>query len=284
MEEKIINIKDIEICTQGIGNPEDPCVLLIAGATVSMLFWDLEFCEKLANKGYFVVRFDFRDTGKSTHYPIGQVNYDIEDLVDDSIAILDYYKIDQAHLVGLSLGGMIAQIAALKYPQRVKSLTLMSTMPWAEVSIEIPEMDQRILTYHSQVDSVDWNDEDKVVEFMLSGEKLMSGQKALNLNRTESYIRNSFSRSKNFKNQFNHSSLSGAEQYYNQIQNINCPVIVIHGTEDTICHFKYAGEIMRLTKAMRLFVLEGTGHELHEDDWETIINAISSFVNYVENN
>src|SRR5690606_19004247 len=129
---KIINANNIQLCTESFGSIKNPAILLVAGATVSMLFWDEEFCQKLAEKGFFVIRYDNRDVGKSTNYEPGSTPYDIVDLTNDAISILDGYKIDKAHFVGISLGGLISQIASIKFADRVNSLTLMSSGPWGD--------------------------------------------------------------------------------------------------------------------------------------------------------
>ena len=126
MKEKIIKTNGIELCTESFGNKKNPAILLVAGATVSMLYWDTEFCQQLSEKGFFVIRYDNRDVGKSTNYEPGSTPYDIVDLTNDAISILDGYKIDKAHFVGISLGGLISQIASIKFADRVNSLTLMS--------------------------------------------------------------------------------------------------------------------------------------------------------------
>src|SRR5690554_2380976 len=103
MGEEIVKINGIEICTQGFGNRDNPAILLIGGATVSMLYWDEAFCEKIAGKGFFVIRYDNRDVGKSTCYEPGTTPYDIVDLTNDAVAVLDYYSISKAHIAGISL-------------------------------------------------------------------------------------------------------------------------------------------------------------------------------------
>ncbi|MGB7528076.1 MULTISPECIES: alpha/beta fold hydrolase [Sphingobacterium] len=282
MTDKIVQNLDISLFTQSFGNKRNPPVLLIAGATVSMLFWDTEFCQKLADKGLFVIRFDFRDTGKSTSVPEGTANYNMLDFADDLISILDSYEISAAHLVGISLGGMIAQILAIRNSDRVKSLTLLSTMPWGDSEFPIPEMDTRILDFHAKGSDINWDNEDKVVHYMLQGSQLMSGKKPLNVLREENYLRESYRRANNFRSQFNHASISGGMEYYNQLDKIKAPVLVIHGTEDIICHFQNAIAIMQKLRGQNLVVLEGTGHELHEEDWDLIINSIVSMVKMLE--
>ncbi|WP_313258043.1 alpha/beta hydrolase [Sphingobacterium sp.] len=278
MMDKIVQHQNISLFTQSFGNKRNPAVVLIAGATVSMLFWDSEFCQKLADKGLFVIRYDFRDTGQSTSVPEGEASYDIVDFAEDLVAIIDAYEIPAAHLVGISLGGMIAQIVEIKHPERVKSLCLFSTMPWGDSDIPVPEMDPMILEFHAKAAEIDWENEDKVIHYLLEGSHLMSGKKPLNVLRAENYLRESYRRAKNFRSQFNHASIAGGMEYYNQLDNINVPVLVIHGTEDIICHFQNAISLMQKIKGQNLVVLEGTGHELHEEDWNLIINSINNLV------
>lgn len=278
MKDKIIQAGQVQLFTQSFGRPEDPPILLIAGATVSMLFWEAEFCEALAEKGYFVIRYDFRDTGKSTTYPAGELHYGLEDLSLDIVHILDSYGIEKAHLLGISLGGMLAQITAITHPERIASLTLFATMPWADSPIPVPEMDPSILEFHAAGAQVNWENEEQVVEHMLKGSRLMSGNKPLDEDRAERYIRESFHRAIHFPSQFNHAQLSGAESTYNQIEKIKAPVLVIHGSDDKICHFHNALALMQLLKPKNLVVLEGTGHELHAQDYDQIIAAVDRLI------
>jgi pimeloyl-ACP methyl ester carboxylesterase len=279
MKEIVVKTNEIELSTQSLGESNNPAILLIAGATVSMLYWDTEFCQKLAEKGFFVIRYDTRDVGQSTFYEPGTTPYDIVNLTDDVIAILDDYKIDKAHLVGISLGGLIAQIATIKYPNRIHSLTLFSTGPWGDSDPTIPEMDTRIIEHHGNAESVDWTNEDSVVNYMIKGFALMSGKKVFDNGRTEKYIREEFNRARNYVSMFNHASLQGGEDYWNRIDEIKKPTLVIHGTEDKIWHYKNAGVLLEKIKGSKLITLEGTGHELHFEDWTPIIEGIEKHIN-----
>lgn len=86
------------------------------GAMASMLWWPEAFCRELADAGLYVIRYDNRDTGRSTKYPPGKAPYTFDDMADDAIGVLDSHGIDKAHVAGMSMGGMIAQIAALRHP------------------------------------------------------------------------------------------------------------------------------------------------------------------------
>src|SRR5690554_4717219 len=275
--EKILLQNGIQLCTESFGNENNPCILLLAGATVSMLFWDAEFCEKLARKGFFVIRYDNRDVGRSTSYEPGTTPYDIVDLTHDAFAVLDGYKIESAHFFGISLGGMISQIAALMHPEKVRSLILMSTIPWGDSDPSIPDMDYRILDFQSKAAEVDWLDEERVVNYLLTGAQLISGKKEFERERSERMIRAEFKRTNNYLSMYNHAALGGGEVYWNRLNEIKHPALIIHGTEDLICHYKHAPVLQKKIKNAALLTLEGTGHELHSEDWDLIINNINEY-------
>jgi len=279
MKKKIIKANDIELYTESFGKEKNPAILLVAGATVSMLFWDVEFCSRLAEKGFFVIRYDNRDVGKSTFYEPGTTPYNIVDLTNDAISILDGYNIDKGHFVGLSLGGLISQIASIKYPDRVTSLTLMSTGPWGDSDPTIPEMDTSILDFHSKAGTVDWTNEDSVVDYLIQGAELISGRKQFDKQRSEKLIRAEFKRANNYISMFNHAALGGGEDYWNRLSEIKQPTLIIHGTDDKIWHYKNAGALLEKIKGSKLITLEGTGHELHFDDWNSIIDGIEKHIN-----
>ncbi|UOY01380.1 alpha/beta fold hydrolase [Blastococcus sp. PRF04-17] len=137
-----VQVGEIEIAYETFGRREDPPVLLVMGLATQMIGWPDDFCRDLAGRGYFVVRFDNRDIGLSTHLhdagapdvmsvlggDTSSVAYGLADLADDTIGLLDALALDRVHLVGASMGGMIAQLVALRAPERVATLTsIMST-------------------------------------------------------------------------------------------------------------------------------------------------------------
>ena len=144
--EKLIDTNGIQLNYDSFGNQNDPVILLIMGLAVQMIYWDEDFCRMLAAQGFWVIRFDNRDIGKSTwlkgmskpsilgliakvmfNRPINPA-YVLDDMVADTIGLMDGLNIKQAHLVGASMGGMIAQLLAIKAPNRAASLTsIMST-------------------------------------------------------------------------------------------------------------------------------------------------------------
>lgn len=127
-KDKIVRANGVGLCVETFGDPADPAILLIHGATTSMLGWEDEFCERLAAGPRFVVRYDHRDTGRSVAYEPGAPRYTLRDLVADAVGLLDAFSLQGAHLVGRSLGGATcAMLAALDHPDRVASLTLVAS-------------------------------------------------------------------------------------------------------------------------------------------------------------
>lgn len=151
----------IDICYETFGRPEDPAVLLIMGLGGPMGWWPVEFCQQLADRGFFVIRYDNRDTGRSTKLRQHKVTrgdvvraffnlpgparvkapYSLSDMADDAIGLLDHLKLERVHLAGVSMGGMIAQLIAIEHPERALSLTsIMSTTGKRTVGFQHPKV------------------------------------------------------------------------------------------------------------------------------------------------
>ncbi|PFU21505.1 alpha/beta fold hydrolase [Bacillus cereus] len=279
MNEKIIKINEIDICTESFGNSEDPAVLLIMGAMCSMVYWDEEFCQQLADTGRYVIRYDNRDVGRSTTYEPGSSHYTVVDMADDAVGVLNAYHIDEAHIVGMSLGGMIAQIIALRNPQRVLSITLIASGIFGseDNNRNLPPIDEKILAYHANGAKLNWSDEESVANYLVTGSSLLCGSKhKFDEKRAYKQVEKEIKRANNLLSMFNHSLLKGDDSYEGKLKGINIPTLVIHGTEDTVLPYKHALALVNEIPHALLLTLEGSGHEIHCDEWVHIINAISN--------
>src|ERR671933_703073 len=127
--ERIIRANEVDLCVQTFGDRADPPILLIMGGASSMDWWEDGFCERLMAGSRFVVRYDHRDTGRSVSYEPGATPYSLRNLAEDAVGLLDAFGLESAHLVGMSMGGWIGQLAAPDPPRRVSSLTLTSRPP-----------------------------------------------------------------------------------------------------------------------------------------------------------
>lgn len=273
-KETIIKTDSIEICTECFGNPAQPAVLLIMGAMASMVWWDEEFCQRLADSGRFVIRYDNRDVGMSTSYEPGKPEYSVEDMEDDAIRVLNYFNIDKANFVGMSLGGMIAQLAALRNPDRVTTITMISSSVW-DNRPDLPQIDQKILDYHASGAAVNWSDEQSVIKYMAEGWRLLNGSKhPFDEERAYKLAEKEVKRARNLLSMFNHALLKGGESFYGKEKEIKVPALIIHGTEDPVLPVQHGEALAMSIPGSKLVLLEGIGHEIPYLEWNTIIGAV----------
>lgn len=272
MSERIIAGDGIELCTESFGQAEDPTVLLIMGATASMIWWEEAFCCKLAEAGRFVIRYDNRDVGRSTSYPPGSPDYTFKDMADDAIRVLDAYGIEKAHVAGMSMGGMLTQMIALRHAQRVRSITLIATSNFAP---DLPPMEERIVKFFENAGTVDWSSEQAVIAFTVERARLLVGSKhEFACQQITRLATAEVRRANNIASMNNHALISGGEEYLTRTGEIAAPALIIHGTEDPIIPYPHGTALARLIPGAELVTLQGTGHELAHADWEAIIAAI----------
>ena len=214
MTGKTIRADEIEIATEAFGNPAHPPVLLIMGGMASMLWWPDKFCERLAGQGRYVIRYDNRDTGLSTKYEPGEPPYTLDDMADDAIRVLDGYGIGAAHVVGMSLGGMIAQLAALKHPGRVVSVTAISTSPIGTDTSHLPQMTKAFQEHLAKADGMDWSDRAQVIGFMIADARMLAGTAhPHDAAGAKDLIERDFDRSGGLSSATNHSMLKGGDAW-----------------------------------------------------------------------
>ncbi|WP_028550796.1 alpha/beta fold hydrolase [Paenibacillus sp. UNC451MF] len=273
MNERLIKVDGIKLCTDSFGKPVNPAILLIMGAQSSMIWWEEEFCQRLADAGRFVIRYDNRDVGRSTTYEPGQPGYTFEDMADDAVRVLDAYKIEQANIVGMSMGGMLTQMIALRHPERVLTITLLATSNFAP---HLPPMEERIMHFFSNMGVIDWTNKQSVAEFAMDRSRILVGSKHLfNEKKVGILAQKEFARSNSMASMSNHALLTGGESYLVRTSEINVPTLIVHGTEDPIIPYEHGTNLANEIPGAVLLTLEGTGHELHCDDWDLIIDSIS---------
>ncbi len=274
---RMISAGDVRLATESFGKSSDPAVLLIMGAMASSAWWPDGFCRQLVLQGRRVIRYDQRDTGASTSYAPGTIEYSVEDLADDAVAVLDGYGVSRAHLVGMSLGGFLVQLVALKQPGRVMTLTLIASERFADTDPDLPQMSPDIVAYHAAAASLDWSDRDAVLDYQVGAWRLLSGPAH---EFDEAHIRAlasaDFDRTPNPLTPFNHALLSGGEQWYGRLTEITQPTLIIHGTDDPVLPYAHALALERDRPNAKLLTLPGTGHELHPADWKTIADSIGA--------
>ncbi|MDQ3413027.1 MAG: alpha/beta fold hydrolase [Chloroflexota bacterium] len=275
MIERMIAADGVELATEAFGDPAHPPLLLIMGQMASMLWWPDEFCRRLAGRGRYVIRYDNRDTGRSTTYEPGSPPYTIDDMAHDTVRVFDAYGIAAAHVAGMSFGGMIGQVAALAHPDRVVSLTAISTSPFGEDTSALPSTSQEYLEHSERFAELDWTDRSQVIALMVEDARQIAGTAhPFNAARATSLIERDYDRAHNFASVINHSMVEGGEAWRGRLPELQAPLLVIHGTADPIFPIEHGEALADAVAGGSPLRLEGGGHELHEADWDEIIAAI----------
>jgi predicted dithiol-disulfide oxidoreductase (DUF899 family)/pimeloyl-ACP methyl ester carboxylesterase len=255
-------------------------VLLIGGAAATMDWWEDEFCERIAAGGRYVVRYDNRDTGRSTSSPAGRPNYTGMDLTADAIGLLDALDVAQAHLIGISMGGGIAQEIALQYPERVASLVVLSTTPVGPAGPdrpELPSMSPELRqSFSDPGPDPDWTDREVAIDEMVKGERLFSGRYRVDESRVRAVAGRAFDRTIDFAaSQTNHWILDGGESSGSPVNEITAPTLVLHGTDDPLFPIGHGEALAREIPGARLMPLDKVGHQMPpQQTWDVVVDAI----------
>lgn len=267
----MVEANGVELCTEPFGDPADPPILLVMGVGASMLWWDDGFCRMLAERGRFVIRYDHRDTGRSTTSPAGKPEYTGADLVADAAGVLDAYDIPASHVVGVSAGGAFAQLVALGSPDRVLTLTLISTSPATQVAIELPAATERYREFVASAE-VDWADEQSVVDYLIGYARALAGR--FDEPATRELVRRDVARANDIAASENHGLVAEGEAPRKPVSMIAAPTLVIHGTADPMFPPEHGRALAAEIPGATLLLLEGAGHGVERHDWGTIIDAL----------
>jgi len=272
-----VEINGAELCVDTFGDPGHPAVVLIMGAAGSMDRWEEPFCERLAAAGRYVIRYDNRDTGGSTTYPPGEPGYTADDLVADPLGILDHLGVERAHFAGLSMGGAIVQRIAVEHPERVLSITLMSTSPVGTGGPELPPMSDELRAVFSgegQPAEPDWSDREAAIAFLLEGERPYAGSRGLDDDAMRALLGRVYDRSTSLPSANNHFMLDGSDMARERLAEISVPALVIHGADDPLFPPGHGEALAREIPGAELVVIDGLGHELPPWAWDEVLPAL----------
>lgn len=270
----MVRTRGVDLATEARGEGRRGTVLLAMGATASMVWWPDALLEALADGGYQVIRFDHRDTGQSTLNAAGDVRYDVFDIAGDLVAILDSYGVATAHLVGMSLGGYVGQIVALKHPARVRSLTLIASEPLGQ-PYEGEGIAPALMAHFATMADLDWSHRDEVARFMLRIAELSAGS-ATPFDRDAALrrVERELQRTRSMQSAFNHALVGGDLEPGMTAGALDLPVLAIHGGEDPVISAAAARATAQVVAGAQLLILDGRGHELVDQDVPVIAEAI----------
>jgi pimeloyl-ACP methyl ester carboxylesterase len=274
LAERMIEANGVELCTEASGDPADPPVLLVMGAGASMLWWEEGFCRMLADGRRFVIRYDHRDTGRSVTYEPGHPGYTGADLVADAAGVLDAYGLPAAHVVGVSAGGAFAQLLALDFADRVRSLVLISTTGALPGERGLPPPTGEFMRFVATA-QVDWSDAESVIEYLVAYSRMLAGgQRPFDETAARELARREVTRARNFAAAQNHDAIPDDERSYEPLASITAPTLVIHGAADPMFPLEHGEALAEAIPDASLVTLEKAGHGVDRHDWETIVRAI----------
>jgi pimeloyl-ACP methyl ester carboxylesterase len=272
--ERTIEANGVELCTEPFGDPTDPAILLIMGVGGSMLWWEDGFCRKLAEAERFVIRYDHRDTGRSITYEPGRSGYTGADMVADAVGVLDGYWVRAARVVGVSAGGAFAQLLALDFPDRVRSLVLISSSPATPGDRDLPSPTEAFGDFVSTAE-VDWSESESVIEYLVDYSHMLAGdQRPFDEQARHALVRRDVERAHNIAALQNHDAIPDSERSYEPLSTITGPTLVIHGTADPMFPPQHGEALAAEIPGARLLLLDGAGHGVDQADWDTIVAAI----------
>jgi pimeloyl-ACP methyl ester carboxylesterase len=273
---RFVEADGVRLCVDTVGDPAHPAILLIGGVGSSMDWWAEEFCARLAAGLRYVIRYDHRDTGESTSYPAGKPGYTGRDLAEDTLRVLDGVGVPgAAHLVGISMGGALAMQVALLHPDRVASLTLMST---SAVGPGLPPPTPEVGAYFAAAPDVDWADQGAAVEAIVDFDRLLSAAAYFDEDASRAVAARSVARTADVAaSQTNHlAAESGGERRLDErLGEIDAPTLVVHGTADPLFPYPHAEALAAGIPGAALLPLPGVGHQVPPpSSWDAVVPAL----------
>jgi pimeloyl-ACP methyl ester carboxylesterase len=285
--ERMVATNGVNVCTQAFGDPADPAVLMLMGANASMLGWPAELCQQIADGRRYVIRFDNRDMGRSTTYPPYAPPYTLEDLARDAIGILDAYGVDRAHAVGISSGGMIAQLLAIHHAERIITITAICSSPDPKAIIAatqgkatedmLPAPTPAIFQLIDKLKNTDWSDETAAVEAFVAEGRVVAGTGyPFDEAWYRDYATQEYRRASNILSlRFNHPIAEGNTPYWrDRLHTIKVPALVLQGSGDPIFALAHGVALAKDIPGAKFVKLDGVGHILLRGAWPVAVSHI----------
>lgn len=288
-EEEFAELPDgLRICYQTFGEASGRPLLLVMGLGGPMTWWPVDLCRELASRGFFVIRYDNRDTGRSTRlrqHPVRQkqlvkaflgrrvdVPYSLRDMAGDGVALLDHLGIAAAHVAGVSMGGMIAQSMAIDHPDRVLSLTsIMSTTGNRRKGFQHPVLLPAMLRRPIGT-------EEEYVEGSVKFNKVLGSPGYPEDDETvRARAHETWRRGVNFKDTTRHMiAVLTQRDRTADLRRLTIPTTVVHGRKDKMVHVSGGKATAAAIPGARLVLVPGMGHNLPSGIFDILVDAITS--------
>lgn len=279
------DINNIKIWIETFGSNKEDCIILISGAMAPATFWNDEFCQSLSER-HFVIRFDNRDYGYSTHFKEQDPPpYSIYDMVEDVRAILDYHAVGTAHIIGHSLGGSIAQLFAVRYPHRTKSLIPISSPIIAKGDLEYKDTPPDVTSplWEILMSNKMYQDYERGKDEFVRIYKALNGDYEMDTGIAHSYIKRMYE-TEYIKPHLNHTNIQrNIPDIFEKLGMLQCPILFIYGERDYLPANAHNTKL--LANALHnasCFIINGAGHMFfNQTIWQTLTKTISEFINQI---
>ena len=279
----------IEIEYDTFGDKRNPALVLIMGFGAQMVAWHEDFVKMLADRGHFVVRFDNRDVGLSTklegvnvdanavvaaaltEQPLPPVPYTLSDMAQDVVGLMDHLGIQKAHIMGASMGGMIAQVFAIEHPERTASLISVMSMPGEPETMQsTPEAMNALL-------SIPPSDRAGFIEHSLVYQVFQSKKYRSDALSRENAARD-FDRSfypEGAPRQM--AAIYASGRRTEALAALKVPTLVLHGNDDTLISPAAAHRTAEIIPGAELVMLDDMGHDVPRELWDRVVDTITRF-------
>jgi pimeloyl-ACP methyl ester carboxylesterase len=288
----------IDIEYESFGRERDPLILFIMGFAAQLILWPEALCLGLAAKGFRVVRFDNRDVGKSTHFASlaapdsrallaeimagrrPDVPYSLDDMADDAVGLMDALRVERAHIVGASMGGMIAQLVAINHPDRTKSLTsIMSTTGRRDLPAGNRETLSVLFQPPKSSSRDDLIDASMLVQKALSSPGFPASEAEMRSTAERRTDRTPFDPGGLARQS---AALIAAPPRNALLRELRCPTLVLHGADDPVIPAAAAKDTAESIPGAELVIVPGMGHDFAAALVPVYLKHIGDFVSKVE--
>lgn len=288
MISKYVKNGEVEIYAEGFGSTNNPCIMLVMGATAQGVMWDESFCLSLAAHGFFVVRYDHRDTGKSSKIDYEKHPYYLHDLARDALNVMKAFGYQKAHWVAASMGGFIAQLLAIHKPECVDHLIIIMSSPNHEVFVEgfkgrdtshtgLPASNPKILQYYESILSVSSASPEEAANQYHEIQKMVINAPE-HLTHVRIFEGRILKRLKSKYHIHNHSfALANTKNMHSELHRIAQPTLIIHGSEDYILPVEHGRMLAKCIKNSIYKEYEHMGHCFSEQIFARLVIDISDF-------
>jgi pimeloyl-ACP methyl ester carboxylesterase len=278
-----VTVRGLELEYETFGDPGAPPLLLVMGWATQMIAWDDAFCEELAGRGFHVIRFDNRDVGLSSKLDAlglpdlggimagsASAPYTLEDMADDAVGLMDALWIRSAHVVGASMGGFIAQLVAIRHPERVRSLTsIMSGLGGGDQVQPGLEVSAALMTQPP-------SGREDLIEWGVGISRLISGPAYFDEQRARQQRAQAFERSVSVPGSLRQlAAIIAAPSRKEALSRLSVPFLVIHGDADPLIPVENGRRTAAAVPRARLLILPGMGHDLPPQVWPQVIDAVA---------